>query len=191
MDSPDRSRATELLAGSNLARDVLPAPRDWGLLTSMCGCMVAHHVAHLTWGNQRASLAVQCPAERVLVAGSCRIELSERIDAAASRGATRRPALVRTWRAGQYRLGCELISARTAERLQRSGALCDRDVVTRARLSEVRAHVAIIARTLSREFDGELTSDRRSGGCRAARFGYACGGAGRRFGCRNRPGGTR
>jgi len=126
----------------------LPAGR-WGAVTPAEGWTVAHQIAHLSWTDRQALLAIEDPdafsAELTYALG----HLDTYVDEAATRDAAMPPAaLLERWRSSRARLWATLVAQPPGVRHPWYGPPMSTAAVATGRLMETWAHGQDIADTL-------------------------------------------
>jgi uncharacterized protein (TIGR03084 family) len=120
----------------------------WRRPTPAPGWTIAHQIAHLSWGDERARLSATDPAG--FAATSERLLAGEwSVDDAAAEGAAVPPAdLLRQWRAGRAELVAALAAVPPGTRLPWFGPPMSAASMATARLMETWAHGDDVAQAL-------------------------------------------
>ncbi|MFN2517705.1 MAG: TIGR03084 family metal-binding protein [Jatrophihabitantaceae bacterium] len=137
-----RALVADLTAeGDELDAVVAPLPEsDWARATPAEGWSVAHHIAHLAWTDEVATLAVTDPARFQLEMKRAH-GLASHVDRAAAERAAQPPAdLLAGWRAGRAGLVAALAAAPQHARLPWFGPPMSVASMASARLMETWAH---------------------------------------------------
>lgn len=126
----------------------LPAER-WGTATPAEGWTVAHQIAHLTWTDHQALLAIEDPDAFAAELRGALERLDSYVDDAAAEGAALPPAtLLERWRSSRSRLWATLVAQPPGVRHPWFGPPMSTAAVATGRLMETWAHGQDIADTL-------------------------------------------
>ncbi|MFF3754544.1 TIGR03084 family metal-binding protein [Streptomyces sp. NPDC002018] len=124
-------------------------PGGWALATPSPGWSIAHQIAHLTWSDRAALLAVTDPGAFAEVAGKALTAPGSFVDEGTAAGASLPPAeLLARWRDGRARLGSALRESPPGVRFPWFGPPMSAASMATARLMETWAHGQDIADAL-------------------------------------------
>ncbi|MFE7567311.1 TIGR03084 family metal-binding protein [Streptomyces sp. NPDC057539] len=126
-----------------------PAPGRWLLATPSPGWSIAHQIAHLTWTDSAALLALTDPGAFAAESGKALAAPDTFVDEGAAAGAVLPPAeLLARWRDGRARLHRALRGAPPGGRFPWYGPPMSATSMATARLMETWAHGQDIADAL-------------------------------------------
>ncbi|MFD2416102.1 TIGR03084 family metal-binding protein [Amycolatopsis pigmentata] len=129
------------LAAESRELDDVVADADWATPTPAQGWTIAHQIAHLTWTDSRALIAVRTPDDfgaelkRALAAGETYVD-----DAAAEGAAKPAAELLAEWRTTRADLAAALETAPSGEKFPWYGPPMSAASMATARLMETWAH---------------------------------------------------
>lgn len=121
----------------------------WAIPTPAKGWTIAHQIAHLSWTDGIALLAVTDPDAMAATARAALADPAGFVDQAAAAGAQLAPAeLLRRWRSGRARLAGQLAEQRAGGKFGWFGPPMSAASMATARLMETWAHGLDVAEAL-------------------------------------------